>query len=76
MKPLKPIKPDSTVDTSKVSRRHRREPAKPRIGLALAGGGPLGAVYEIGALAAINESIEGIDVNDAVVYVGISAGGI
>ena len=76
MKPLKPIKPDSTVDTSKISRRHRREPAKPRIGLALAGGGPLGAVYEIGALAAINESIEGIDVNDAVVYVGISAGGI
>lgn len=42
----------------------------------MAGGGPLGAVYEIGALAAIDESIEGLDVNDAVVYVGISAGGI
>ena len=26
-----------------------------RIGLALAGGGPLGAVYEIGALAALEE---------------------
>ena len=26
----------------------------PRIGLALAGGGPLGAIYEIGALAALN----------------------
>lgn len=49
---------------------------KPRIGLALAGGGPLGAVYEIGALAAIEESIEGLDLNDAAVYVGISAGGI
>lgn len=49
---------------------------KPRIGLALAGGGPLGAVYEIGALAALEESIEGLDVNDAAVYVGISAGGI
>lgn len=50
--------------------------AKPRIGFALAGGGPLGAVYEIGALAAIGESIEGLDINDADIYVGISAGGI
>lgn len=49
---------------------------KPRIGLALAGGGPLGAVYEIGALAAIEESIDGLDLNDAAIYVGISAGGI
>ncbi|MGH8807133.1 MAG: patatin-like phospholipase family protein, partial [Noviherbaspirillum sp.] len=48
----------------------------PRIGLALAGGGPLGAVYEIGALAAIAESVEGLDLNDADIYVGISAGGI
>jgi predicted acylesterase/phospholipase RssA len=44
--------------------------------LALAGGGPLGAVYEIGALAAIGEAIEGLDLNSADIYVGISAGGI
>lgn len=50
--------------------------AKPKIGLALAGGGPLAAVYEIGVLAALEESIEGLDVNDASIYVGISAGGI
>ena len=49
---------------------------KPKIGLALAGGGPLAAVYEIGVLAALEESIEGFDVNDADIYVGISAGGI
>ncbi|MES2019533.1 MAG: patatin-like phospholipase family protein [Pseudomonadota bacterium] len=49
---------------------------KPKIGLALAGGGPLAAVYEIGVLAALEESIEGLDVNDAHIYVGISAGGI
>ena len=49
---------------------------RPRIGLALAGGGPLAAVYEIGVLAALEESIEGLDVNDADIYVGISAGGI
>jgi NTE family protein len=49
---------------------------RPRIGLALAGGGPLAAVYEIGVLAALEESIDGLDVNDADIYVGISAGGI
>lgn len=56
--------------------RRRAAPASPRIGLALAGGGPLGAVYQIGALAAIDEAIDGLDLNDAAVYVGISAGGI
>ena len=35
---------------------------------------PLGAIYEIGALAALNESLS-IDLNDADVYVGVSAGG-
>jgi NTE family protein len=45
-----------------------------RIGLALAGGGPEGAVYEIGALRALDEAIEGIDFNDLAVYVGVSAG--
>ena len=53
-----------------------RKGRSPRIGLALAGGGPLAAVYEIGALAALEESIEGFDVNAADIYVGISAGGI
>lgn len=53
-----------------------KKPSAPGIGLALAGGGPLGAVYEIGALAAIEESIEGLDANGASIYVGISAGGI
>ncbi|MDR3479899.1 MAG: patatin-like phospholipase family protein [Burkholderiaceae bacterium] len=61
---------------SRVRAQRVQPSAKPRIGLVLAGGGPLGAVYEIGALAAIEESIEGLDVNDASVYVGISAGGI
>ncbi|NEX61814.1 patatin-like phospholipase family protein [Noviherbaspirillum galbum] len=48
----------------------------PRIGIALAGGGPLGAMYEIGALAALQEAVEGLDLNQADVYVGISAGGL
>ena len=35
----------------------------------------MGAIYEIGALAAVSEALEGIDFNDADVYVGVSAGG-
>ena len=48
---------------------------KPRIGLALAGGGPLGAVYEIGALCALEESLTGISFTALHHYVGVSAGG-
>lgn len=40
----------------------------------MAGGGPEGAIYEIGALRAIDESLEGLDLNDLEVYVGVSAG--
>ena len=44
---------------------------RPRIGLALAGGGPLGAVYELGVLSALAESLQGIDLNELDVYVGV-----
>ena len=49
-----------------------RSPAK--IGLALAGGGPAGSIYEIGAIRALDEAIEGVDFNDLDVSVGVSAG--
>ena len=45
-----------------------------RVGLALAGGGPEGAIYEIGVLRALDEAIEGLDFNRLSVYVGVSAG--
>lgn len=48
---------------------------RPRIGLALAGGGPLGAVYEIGALCALQEALPGLDLTALDGYVGVSAGG-
>ena len=57
-----------------AARRTRKRPA-PRVGLALAGGGPLGAIYEIGALCALDESVHGLDMNDLDAYVGVSAGG-
>jgi predicted acylesterase/phospholipase RssA len=45
-----------------------------KIGLALAGGGPEGSIYEIGAVRALDEAIEGLDFNDIDIYVGVSAG--
>jgi predicted acylesterase/phospholipase RssA len=45
-----------------------------RVGLALAGGGPLGVIYQIGALLALDEALEGVDFNNLKVYVGVSAG--
>jgi predicted acylesterase/phospholipase RssA len=45
-----------------------------RVGIALAGGGPLGAFFELGTLQALSESIEGLDLNDLHAYVGVSSG--
>lgn len=42
--------------------------------MALAGGGPFGAVYEIGALLALQESLDGLELNSLDCYVGVSAG--
>lgn len=52
----------------------RSADATPRIGLALAGGGPLGAMYELGALTALSESLDGLDLTQLDCYVGVSAG--
>lgn len=49
------------------------EPSQ-RVGLALAGGGPEGSIYEIGALRALDEALEGADFSQLRVYVGVSAG--
>lgn len=45
-------------------------------GLALAGGGPGGAVYEIGALFALQDSLAGLDLTALPCYVGVSAGAL
>ena len=47
-----------------------------RVGLAVAGGGPLGAIYELGALHALQDSTEGLALHRLDVYVGISAGAV
>lgn len=54
------------------STKQRKQPL--RIGLAMAGGGPLGAIYELGALRALDESIDGLSLHNLDTYVGVSAG--
>ncbi len=58
----------------RAGRAAKKTLQKPKIGLALAGGGPLGAMYEIGVLMALDESLVGLNLNDMDVYVGVSAG--
>ncbi len=60
--------------TQPAEKTRKRGETGPRVGLALAGGGPAGAVYEIGALRALDEALEGVDFNQLDVYVGVSAG--
>jgi len=45
-----------------------------RFGLALAGGGPLGAFYEVGCLHAIGEALDGFQLTGLEMYVGVSSG--
>ena len=45
-----------------------------RIGLALAGGGPLGATWELGALVALQEALPELEFSALDGYVGVSAG--
>lgn len=54
--------------------RKRRPPSQGRIGLAIAGGGPIGGMYELGALRALDVAIEGLDLTRLEVYVGVSSG--
>jgi predicted acylesterase/phospholipase RssA len=48
----------------------------PKRGLVLAGGGVVGGMYEVGALAALDEALPGFRANEFDVYVGSSAGAV
>ncbi|MFD0738309.1 patatin-like phospholipase family protein [Lysobacter koreensis] len=57
------------------ARQRARKPADaPKIGLAVAGGGPIGGMYELGALRAIDEAFDGLDLTRLDCYVGVSSG--
>jgi len=58
-----------------TAREHRSTGRQaPRIGLAIAGGGPIGAMYELGALRALDEACDGLDLARLDCYVGVSSG--
>jgi predicted acylesterase/phospholipase RssA len=52
----------------------RRRRAGGKLGVALAGGGPLGAFYELGVLHALGEALLGRQLTELDVYVGVSSG--
>lgn len=60
--------------TARQRARKASDKTPPRIGLAVAGGGPIGAMYELGALRALDEAIEGLDLSRLDCYVGVSSG--
>lgn len=60
----------------RVEAARRPQPRAGRIALALGGGGPLGAFYELGALHALSEAIVGRELTDFDVYVGVSSGSL
>ncbi len=63
-----------------LSLHSARQRARPRpdrsarIGLAIAGGGPIGGMYELGALRALDEALDGLDLTRLDSYVGVSSG--
>ena len=63
-----------TTAAGRGRRARKQERRRSRVGLALAGGGPLGGIYEVGALLALTDSLDGIDFGDLDVYVGVSSG--
>ncbi len=69
-------RPLSQRDRSRAERKEGRfpHPLKSRRGLVCAGGGVMGAYYEMGALAAIEERIANGSLCDFDVFVGVSAG--
>jgi len=67
--------PETSVSGRASRARTRRRESKSGIGLALAGGGPLGGIYEVGALLALADSLDGIDFTKLDAYVGVSSGG-
>jgi len=54
----------------------KQKQSTPKTGLAIAGGGPVGAIYELGALRALDESIDGLKLHELDVYVGVSSGAL
>lgn len=60
--------------TAANSKKRPADRPPPKIGLAIAGGGPIGGMYELGALRALDEALDGLDLTRLDCYVGVSSG--
>ena len=58
----------------KTAQHPRKRRGHHPIGLAIAGGGPIGCMYEMGALRALEEAVDGLDLRTLDVHVGVSSG--
>lgn len=67
---------DCPFEVSATTMSPELAPRGSTIGLACAGGVIEGAVYEVGALCALDEAVEGIDLHDLDMYVGVSSGAL
>ncbi len=54
----------------------RGQAGRAKLAIALAGGGPLGFFYQLGALHALSEAIQGRRLTEFDVYVGVSSGSL
>lgn len=54
----------------------RKRRSRLRIALAMAGGGPLGAFYQLGCLHALADCTDGLDLTRLDAYVGVSSGAV
>jgi predicted acylesterase/phospholipase RssA len=54
----------------------RKRRSQLRIALAMAGGGPLGAFYQLGCLHALADCTAGLDLTNLDAYVGVSSGAV
>jgi predicted acylesterase/phospholipase RssA len=54
----------------------KRARGEVKTAVALAGGGPLGAFYELGVLHALSEAVDGLNLTELDVYVGVSSGSL
>ncbi|MBX3052344.1 MAG: patatin-like phospholipase family protein [Caldilineaceae bacterium] len=70
------IPPSIQAKSKAKSKRTGDRPRAGKSALVLAGGGITGAVYEIGALRAMNDMLVNQTVNDFDIYVGTSAGAL
>jgi len=70
----RPSAPRTEIPAGEATHQPFPAPVVRRRGLVCAGGGVTGAIYEIGALAALEDRLENASLNDFDFFVGVSAG--